>query len=49
MISLWWRAGHASTGRTLIKTIDEIKTYHDTHVVFVAPHGKVLIKIKLMN
>jgi tRNA (guanine37-N1)-methyltransferase len=25
----------------LIKTIDEIKEHNDTHVVFVAPHGKV--------
>ena len=25
----------------LIKTIDEIKAHNDTHVVFVAPHGKV--------
>ena len=25
----------------LIKTIDEIKIHNDTHVLFVAPHGKV--------
>ena len=25
----------------LIKTIDEIKSHNDTHVVFVAPHGEV--------